>query len=765
MHTNEANGAASRSGRDGRSGKPGMGQGSCHVERSRRGAKDLARRARRSHTAAGLISGPSQRKIRMKGTNACLALLAIALLAYGCHLAPTTGSAEETPPDLDVGGATDGIAALHLPVPAGASMLCTQGTDGEHSHRARSTRHDLDLDTRNDRDEEAYAPIAGIARVHDEDPATGFGIHVNVDLGDGTYALVAHLKRAFVTDGQEVAVGTLIGYEGCTGACDGDHVHVGVHRGDAALPAERGESIPSAVLVRGADGTSLRLDGSDAVCGIPGGRSYASDLAVPLRHPDGALVKTPADPHVYQLDGGGARHVVDENAFYALGYDFDDVLTISDEELACYGVGATISSPADLDWTPAPGLVTGTLVREMSRSDVYAVTPRGLMPIADWPTLLMLGYAPARIRFVPDGTLAASGLPLGDCTTGFGCVTRARVSTCDEPVAFGLSDDGGAGGEQTPDGSPDPDALLALDGGQLGIAYVPGNVPDQTWFLVETAHADESLIRAYAPYPFEPVGNGFVAVVDDLVPGDLVRFVVITGDVAGINRSCEGAGDLAVRYEPDALIPTTRLGFDPDGCVHETVIPGVAEFDPEPEQGDDDGGNEDEPPQSDDGDDGAASDDPAADGVPPDGGDTDGTEDDGGGADGADDAGAAHALHLTWTTPFSATAQRITLSGEYLFADGSYGFFYHELGTVHDAATVTYDLDGVGSGDRFRFSAEYEMPDGHVSWSCIGPYDASQGLYGTRQGTAAADVDGEAVDIDTSDDPTSTGCGLILMIP
>lgn len=556
-----------------------------------------------------------------------LAFVGIVTMLYAGCAVPVP--VPEAPLPADMGGAvTRGI--LNLPFADSVSALCTQGNDGDYSHDFRSTRYAVDLDTPNDRDQAVYAPSSGVARVHD-DPASPFGIHVNVDRLDGTYTLSAHLKRAIVRDGAEVSEGTLIGIEGCTGACTGDHVHLALMEGDASQDAGRGLSVTMSLLLRLPGGEMDLVDAADLACGLEDGARYASALAAVSRHPDGTLVQVPGDPRVYQLDGGAARHIVDEAAFHGLGYDFEDVVLVASEELSCYEQGTAIASGADLAWSPVPGLTVGTLVREASKSDVYAVSAFGLMPVDEWRTLLLLGYDSARIRFVADGTLAASGLPMGDCVSGFGCVTRAKMSTCAAALTFGAAEDGGIGGpgdgESVSDGPQDEE---------------------------EEEHDDGS---------------------DD--------------------GSADGGG--------------TPPADDPDA------------------------------------------------GPAPDGNDEDGTP--------SGNDGGTRTLHVSWQTPFQATATRITLSGEYRFADGSYGFPWHELEEVSDASTVDYALTGVGSGDTLRFSVEFVRADGSMSWSCIAPYDASQGLYGTRQGIASADVDGEDVPVVNADDPTSDGCGLILTVP
>jgi len=111
----------------------------------------------------------------------------------------------------DQGGDT---FVIQVPVPKGQELMCTQGAHGSYSHQGVSTKYDIDLDTSNVTDEEVFAPVSGVARVHMESATSGFGYHVNIEVGDGTYVVIAHLDDIFLTDGQEVAEGTILGYEG-----------------------------------------------------------------------------------------------------------------------------------------------------------------------------------------------------------------------------------------------------------------------------------------------------------------------------------------------------------------------------------------------------------------------------------------------------------------------------------------------------------------------------------------------------------------------
>ena len=103
-----------------------------------------------------------------------------------------------------------GEGALQMPFQSGRESICTQGAHGSHSHSSTSTEYDIDLDTDNYSDEEIYAPISGTAHVH-LDATSGFGYHVNIDLGNGTYIVLGHFANIFVGDGDEIAAGQLLG--------------------------------------------------------------------------------------------------------------------------------------------------------------------------------------------------------------------------------------------------------------------------------------------------------------------------------------------------------------------------------------------------------------------------------------------------------------------------------------------------------------------------------------------------------------------------
>lgn len=414
---------------------------------------------------------------------AWLVFVLVSLWPLGC-------SEDNLKPLLDQGG--EGGPLIHLPRAEGKWMLCSQGAGGSFSHQAVSTAHDLDLDTSNSVDEELFAPVGGIARVHREHLKKNFGMHVNIDQGDGSYVVLAHFKDVFVNDGEPVAEGQLIGFEGCTGLCTGDHVHVGRHIGDASQMAEYGTSVSAAYLVKSplSGGGLDVLRGDDAVCEDPIG-SYQSGLKTNLWHPNGTLLKAPGDPKVYRIDAGYLRHVADERIFRSYGYDFADVLTVSKDEIGCYPPGVPVEDEGQVQAQEDADGVLWLFVGPLIRADRYrmrvppdfwlpileswgvpgaqdavlASMPHGDSRLRDWPersgfatfrdgTLLREGdalyvtsdgtalcfidndtsrfmeYGHHKVVYVPSGTVHALFERVGDCVSGIGCLTRDHSVRC-----------------------------------------------------------------------------------------------------------------------------------------------------------------------------------------------------------------------------------------------------------------------------------------------------------------------------------------------
>ncbi len=390
------------------------------------------------------------------------------------------------------GGGQDSVT-IHMPFDAGYVSQCVQGVGDAYSHSYSSTYYDLDFDTPNGVDDIVFAPAGGIVYVHD-DPSHAFGIHVKVDLGDGTYILIAHLEQVFVSSGEEVAEGQILGFEGTTGSSTGDHVHIGRHEGDAAQDASFSTSVEGLMLHAEdtSTGTVAAYAVSDFVCDLSWGRSYASELQTARWHPNGSLIMTPSSSTVYVLEYGETRAFSSEAVFWSYGYDFADVALVSEEELACYNDGGMISSETEVRAVYDDGVVwlllgsesdgdrishrvqseswqavlkswgitastyddlhadddlggalasypagdgyaqfrDGSLLTEASSSTVYVVGDGVAMPIFDWNAYLLMDFWDRSIIWLDDGAVAAVQDAVGDCGYGSYCIGISEVTRC-----------------------------------------------------------------------------------------------------------------------------------------------------------------------------------------------------------------------------------------------------------------------------------------------------------------------------------------------
>ncbi len=429
---------------------------------------------------------------------------------YVCASPTVSADSGDTSDTSLVGDQGGGDATvLQLPFAAGTSWRCTQGTNGSYSHRYNSTLYGIDYDTPNDEAVEIYAPVSGIAHVHEESATSNFGYAVNIDVGSGYYVVLGHNSEIFVTDGEEVTAGELIAYDGCTGACSGDHSHVGLMEGDASEMAQYGTSVDDSfyAMDTSVDGAAFgTIDAQDFVCGTSDGHVYESALPVPEWHPDGSLVKVPSGPSVYLVQDGKARHVVDETTFWSYSLDFDDIALISDEELSCLGSGADIASSGSVEagygedgnawlvvsdtdgssWKQRlPGgaeqdvmetwglsgdlgmdatisqstlddhatrsgtapFRDGSIVREQTASDVYVVSDGIALPVKDWDAYLLMGFANRSILTVSDGEVSdVMGNDVGSCSAGIWCLDAEAITTCGGGLDLGSGAE--AGGEE-----------------------------------------------------------------------------------------------------------------------------------------------------------------------------------------------------------------------------------------------------------------------------------------------------------------------------
>ncbi|HBU27701.1 TPA: hypothetical protein DEB00_01120 [Candidatus Uhrbacteria bacterium] len=220
-------------------------------------------------------------------------MMVIVMVLCACNFGPS-----ETDVAGDVGGSpamVDGRPTVHMPFPTGTAWRCTQGANGSWSHQYNSTRYDVDLDTPNPPTAGTvmYAPVDGVAYVHND--GNGFGLHVNVDHGDGTYSVLGHMSETLVESDSWVEAGQPLGLDGCTGSCTGDHVHLGVHSGNATRPAGQGSSIPFNLFAVDSNvGTTPSAHNTGTmVCGLTQGHFYVSQLPTWTDSPEDASDPTP----------------------------------------------------------------------------------------------------------------------------------------------------------------------------------------------------------------------------------------------------------------------------------------------------------------------------------------------------------------------------------------------------------------------------------------------------------------------------------------
>lgn len=60
--------------------------------------------------------------------------------------------------------------------------------------------------------------------------SSGYGNHLLINHGDGTWSLYAHLSTIYVKAGQSVNVNTILGLEGSTGRSTGSHLHLEIRK-------------------------------------------------------------------------------------------------------------------------------------------------------------------------------------------------------------------------------------------------------------------------------------------------------------------------------------------------------------------------------------------------------------------------------------------------------------------------------------------------------------------------------------------------------
>ena len=86
----------------------------------------------------------------------------------------------------------------------------------------------IDINLANSPNAPILAATPGYITVAGGDPCCSYGLHVVLISQGGIKTIYGHLSSINVVYGQQVAQGDIIGYAGCTGNCDGTHLHLEV---------------------------------------------------------------------------------------------------------------------------------------------------------------------------------------------------------------------------------------------------------------------------------------------------------------------------------------------------------------------------------------------------------------------------------------------------------------------------------------------------------------------------------------------------------
>lgn len=494
--------------------------------------------------------------------------------------------------------------------------------------------YDVDLDTPNNQDDLVFAPVAGLAYVHNDYRTTGFGLHINIDQGDGTYVIIAHLDQIFIDNQSEVTPGQLLGFEGTTGNSFGDHVHFGRHRGDASLDGTQGESFDGLIIDMYADDQHVQLATTDMACDLPGGQVYESALQTPLWHPSGSLIKTPDNDTIYLVDGPNLTPFGTSDAFATRNYSYADVALVSPNELNCYGLNAAISSNTEIQamygafpnqavwllvgsrqdperyrllvpgdgwqavlksWgiqaatyddlyqdVESGGVVPtypyagganfrdGSLVSAIENSAVYVMTDGVAMPIVNWDAFLLMGWEDRTVIELAEQDLDAVVTQQGDCGSGNFCLTPEDIRSC-----------GGAGQDYETTTETINESLA--EGDDLILNWFTPDEQDVDAITLVGALTRSGQTEADWGSTFNEVQNtDHVSVtLPDLHPGDEFRFSIQYLDDWELSWSClapfppgELRGSLTAEYG-GAYLGYTLVG-DPnpgqDGCGLKVII-------------------------------------------------------------------------------------------------------------------------------------------------------------------------------------------------
>jgi murein DD-endopeptidase MepM/ murein hydrolase activator NlpD len=192
----------------------------------------------------------------------------------------------------------------------------------------------------------------------------------------------------------------------------GNHLHLGVH------PA-----ISFPLLITGKIGWGLAtnsywpdlngmVDPVDWIttntpkCGNATSERFSPGGAIP-NHPNGSLIKSGGSGIVYVLQGGKKRPISSAQLLYKLyglgrGFDFRDVVTVSDAEFGKYILGEIVNSPLSISPLPNGSArePDGRLIRQRGGNEIAIVSDGQRRPFSTWVGFVSMGYLPCNVAAV-----------------------------------------------------------------------------------------------------------------------------------------------------------------------------------------------------------------------------------------------------------------------------------------------------------------------------------------------------------------------------
>jgi hypothetical protein len=253
-------------------------------------------------------------------------------------------------------------------------------------------------------------PIFNGTVLHKADAASDWGtgniaLAIKHTLADGSefLAIYAHIKNASVQVGDRVSGGVKFAEVGAYPP-GGNHLHFSVLT-SLARPTNWGRASNSEW-----PGKFGHVDPVDWIttrtpkCGDATSERYRPNGQVPT-HPNGTIIKTASSGTIYVLYEGKRRGIPTPQRLYELygpgrGFDFRDVITISQEEMNKYTDGEVVSGPLTNNNPHEPD---GRIIKQRGGAEISIVTNHGKRrPFATGIAFMGLGYLMCNVAIVDD---------------------------------------------------------------------------------------------------------------------------------------------------------------------------------------------------------------------------------------------------------------------------------------------------------------------------------------------------------------------------